>query len=82
MCTYLTSPAASKALAILAALGFKAEAISASYPRTGVLYKIVIQAPWLPRPCMTAEVTSPRHLHGYGAAVADINEVERLQQFG
>lgn len=79
--TYLTSPAASKTLAILAALGFEAEAISASRPRTGTLYVVVVKAPWLPRPGMTVRVAAPRDLHGFNVAIADINEVERLQQY-
>jgi hypothetical protein len=77
--SYLTSPAASKTLAILAALGFKAEAISASRPSTGTLYLVLVEAPWLPRPGMSVRVTQPSHLHGFGAEIADINEVERLQ---
>jgi len=79
--TYLTNPAASKTLSILAALGFEAEAIEASRPRTGTLYVVVVKAPWLPRPGMTVRVASPRDLHGFGAPIDSINEVERLQQY-
>ena len=79
--TYLTNPAASKTLAVLEKLGFKAEAISASRPRTGTLYVVVVQATWLPTPGATVRVTQPSDLHGFGADIADINAIERLQQF-
>jgi len=79
--TYLTSPATSKVLAILAAKGFKGTAHSASRPRTGTLYLVSVEAPWLPQPGMTVRVCKPSDLHGFGVDASDINEVERLQQY-
>ncbi len=77
--TYLTHSAASKTLSILSALGFEADAIEASRPSTGTLYVVVVEAKWLPAPGSTVRVTGPSDLHGFGASVPDINEVERLQ---
>lgn len=78
---YLTHGAASKTLSVLSALGFDADAVEASRPCGSVLYVVVVEATWLPRAGSTVRVTDPSDLHGFGAAVADINEVERLQQF-
>lgn len=81
---YFNRSATSKVLSVLKNLGFSAEAIGASRPRPGVvLYKVVVQAPWLPKlrgEVQTTDLCRPEHLHGYGAAIADINQVEKLNQ--
>ena len=79
--TYLTHAAASKTLSILSDLGFNADAIEAARPRGVTHYLVSVEAPWLPRVGSTIRVTEASDLHGFGVAVADINEVERLQQF-
>lgn len=79
---YLTKYAAGRALEILARNGHKAEAIGASRPRTGILYKIVVQAPWLPRSGMTVTVERPSHLFGFGATTAEVNDIEQKTAAG